>query len=219
MVIASSRSPGPAGMDVVREIAQDYGWKLLASGKQSLRVVRWPRLLEHLSGKLDGHPVLDPVSTWDQARRSLLRSATARALAGALLHHQEACNAVWQDLWSQCCEGGRVPSRSVLPLRCRGCGETAPGGCISVPLSHFVGRAESAPALRHSGQLSSSAWKAIQSDLRGIRVDGVRCPDEPTAALPVLLWWAALDGDSRVLWLWHHRGLCREAAGVGGDAA
>ena len=98
MVIASARSPGPAGMDVVGEIAQDYGWKLVAGGKPSLRVVRWPRLLEHLSGKLDGQPVLVPVSTWDQAKRNLLRSATARALAGALLHHQEACNAVWQDL-------------------------------------------------------------------------------------------------------------------------
>ena len=87
MVIASARSPGPARMDVIGEIAQDYGWKLLAGGKPSLRVVRWPRLLEHLSGKLDGQPVLVPVSTWDQAKRSLLRSATARALAGALLHH------------------------------------------------------------------------------------------------------------------------------------
>ena len=71
--------------------------------------------------------------------------------------------------------------------------------------------------LRHSRQLSSSAWKVIHSDLRGVRVDGLWCPDEPTAALPLLLWWAALDGDSRVLWLWHHRGPCREGAGVVGD--
>ena len=35
---------------------------------------------------------------------------------------------------------------------------------------------------------------------------GVRCPDAPSAALPLLLWWAALERDSRVLWLWHHRG-------------
>ena len=63
MVIASARSPGIAGMDVVGEIARDYGWKLLASGKQSLWVVRWPRLLEHLSGNLNGQPVLVPSST------------------------------------------------------------------------------------------------------------------------------------------------------------
>ena len=31
-------------------------------------------------------------------------------------------------------------------------------------------------ALRHSGQMSSSAWKAIQSDLKSVRVEGVRCP-------------------------------------------
>ena len=45
MVIASARSPGPAGLDVIGEIEQDYGCRLPASGKQSLRVVRWPRLL------------------------------------------------------------------------------------------------------------------------------------------------------------------------------
>ena len=33
MVIASARSPRPAGVGVIGEIAQDYGWKLLASGK------------------------------------------------------------------------------------------------------------------------------------------------------------------------------------------
>ena len=228
MVIPSARSPGPGGLDVLGEIAQGYGWKLLASGEQSLRVVRWPRLLEHLSGKLDGQPVLVPVSTWDQARRSLLPNATARALAGALLHHQEACSAVWQELWSQRCEGGCVPSRSVLPLKCCGCGETAPvwvHQCASVPLCgsgrERAGRGwpKARWALRHSGQLSSSAWKAIPRDLRGVRVDGVRCPREPTAALPLLLLWVALDGDSRVLWLWHHRGRCGEAAGVRGDAA
>ena len=58
MVIASARSPAPAGVDVIGEIAQDYGWKLLASGKQGLWLVRWPRLLERLSGKLDGQPFL-----------------------------------------------------------------------------------------------------------------------------------------------------------------
>ena len=37
-------------------------------------------------------------------------------------------------------------------------------------------------------------------------MEGVRCPDTPSAAVPLLLWWAALEGDSRVLWLWHHGG-------------
>ena len=100
MPLASTRGPGPAGVDLIGEVVQDYGWKLLASGNQSLRVVPWPRLLERLSATSDGSRVLDPVSMWDKARRSLLRSATARALAGALILHWEACSAVWQDLWS-----------------------------------------------------------------------------------------------------------------------
>ena len=61
--------------------------------------------------------------------------------------------------------------------------------------------------------------EAMLRDLRGIRGDGVPCPSELTAAMPLLLWLAALDGDSRVLWLWPHRGPCGEAAGVGGDVA
>ena len=73
-MIASAQSPKPAGVAVIGEIAQDYGWKLLASGKQGLKVVWWPRLLERLSGKLDGQPVLVPVSTWDQSRRSLVKA-------------------------------------------------------------------------------------------------------------------------------------------------
>ena len=73
-------------------------------------------------------------------------------------------------------------------------------------------------AMRHSGQLSSSAWKAIHGDVRSVRVDWKRCPDEPTAALPLLLWWMALDGDSRVLWLWHRRGSGVEALRGRGDA-
>ena len=87
MVITSAQGPGPAGVDLIGEILHDYAWKLLASGKQSLRVVRWPRLLERLSGTSDGRPVLDPVSTRDDARRSLLRTAIARALASAPIHH------------------------------------------------------------------------------------------------------------------------------------
>ena len=50
-------------------------------------------------------------------------------------------------------------------------------------------------------------------------MEGVRCPGAPTAALPLLLWWAALEGDSRVLWLWHHGGHGEGAVGAGGNAA
>ena len=67
--------------------------------------------------------------------------------------------------------------------------------------------------------MTSSAWKAIQGDLRSVRVEGVRCPDAPTAALPLLLWLAALEGDSRVLWLWHPGGHGEGAVGAGGNAA
>ena len=95
-------------------------------GKPSLRALRWPRLLEYLSGGLHGQPLLTPASTCDQAKQSLLSSATARALTGALLRYHEACSDVWQDLWSQRCEGGCVSSPSILPLMCSGCGDTAP---------------------------------------------------------------------------------------------
>ena len=118
-----------------------------------------------------------------------------------------------QHLWSKCREGGCVPSRSVLPLQCSEWGETT---CRE---RAGKGWPKARWALRHSGQLSSSAWKAIHRNLREVRVDGVRCPSELMAALPLLLWWAALDGDSRVLWLWHHQGPCGGAAIVGGDAA
>ena len=37
-----------------------------------------------------GRPNLSPASTCDEARRGLLHCATARALAGALLCHEEA---------------------------------------------------------------------------------------------------------------------------------
>ena len=216
LVIASAQSPSQGGLDIIAEIAQDYGWRVLAGGKPRLRVVRWARLLECHSRGLDAQLVLTPTSTWDQAKESLLSSATARVVAGALLRYHEACNDVWQDLWSQRCGCGCVPSRSMLPLICSRCGDTAPvwvHQCASTPLCgscrERAGRGwpKARWALRHSGQLSWSAWRAIRRDLRGVQVDGVRCPDHPTAALPLLLWWGALDGDSRVLWLWHHIGV------------
>ena len=39
MVIASARGPGLAGVDVIGEIVQDYGWELVTNSAQSLRVV------------------------------------------------------------------------------------------------------------------------------------------------------------------------------------
>ena len=174
LVIASAESPSQAGVDVVVEIAQDYGWRLLAGGKPRLRAVRWPRLLEYLSGGLDGQPVLTSTSTWDYAKQSLRSTATARALASAILRCHKACNDVWQDLWSQRCEGGCIPSRSILPLVWSGCGTTAPvrvHQCASSPLCASCrkragkGWPKATWALRHSGQLSWSVWKAIQLDL------------------------------------------------------
>ena len=72
--------------------------------------------------------------------------------------------------------------------------------------------------MRHSEQMSPSALMAIQGDLKSVRLEGVRCPNAPTAALSLLLWWAALEGDSRVLWLWHHGGNGDGAVGAGGNA-
>ena len=227
LVLASARGPGLDGVDVMGGIVRDYGWELLTHGTRSPKVARWPRLLESLPMMPNGQPILRPVSTWDEARHSLLSCATARALAGALLGLQEACCDVWQDLWSQCCDGSCVPSRSVLPQRCHGCRATASAWvhhCASVPLCgtcrERAGRGwpKARWALRHSGQMSSSTWKAMQGDLKSVRVEGVRCPDAPTAALPLLLWLAALEGDSLVLWLWHHGGNGDGAVGAGGNA-
>ena len=226
LVLASAGGPGRDGVDVIGEVLRDYGWELLTHDTRSPKVARWPRLLESLPMLSDGRPILRPVSTWEDARRSLLSCATARALAGALLGLQEACCDVWHDLWSQCCDGSCVPSRSVLPQRCHGCGETASvwvHQCASAPLCGTCGeRADrgwpkARWALRHSGQMFSSAWRTIQSDLKSVRVEGVRCPDAPSVALPLLLWWAALEGDSRVLWLWHHGGNGDDVVGAGGN--
>ena len=85
LVIASSRSPGQARMDLIGQNVLNYGWKLLAGGKLSLRVVRWSRLLEYLLGKLDRPPVFIPPPPWDHTKPTLRRSATACALAGVLL--------------------------------------------------------------------------------------------------------------------------------------
>ena len=197
MVLASTRGRGLVEVDVIGAIVPDYGWELLTNGARRLGVVQCPRLLESLPMTSSGRPILSPASTPDEARRGLLYCATARALAVAVLRHQEACSDVWQDLWSQCCGDGCVPSRSVLPLQCCGCGEAGPvrvHHCASAPLCGSCRERASRVgpkarwALLHSTQLSSSAWKAIQGDLRSVRVDGVRCPGEPKAALPLLLW-------------------------------
>ena len=227
LVLASARGPGQDGVDVIGEVLRDYGWELLTHGTGSPKVGRWPRLLESLPMMPNGRRILRPVSTWEEARRSLLSCATARALAGALLGLKETCSDVWQDPWSQCCDGSYVPSRSVLPQRCHGCGETASvlvHQCASVPLCGTCrertdrGWPKARWALRHSRQMSSSAWKTIQDDPKSVRVEGVPCPDAPSAALPLLLWWAALEGDSRVLRLWHHGGNGDGVVGARGNA-
>ena len=74
----------------------------------------------------NGQPILRPVSTWEEARRSLLSCATARAPAGALLELQRVCCDVWQDLWSQCC---------VKPVRTPVGIFGSLGVCIYVPAS------------------------------------------------------------------------------------
>ena len=56
-----------------------YGRELLTHGTRSLKVARWPQLLESLPMMPNGQPILRPVSAWDEARRSLLNCATARA--------------------------------------------------------------------------------------------------------------------------------------------
>ena len=137
LVLASARGPEQDGVDVIGEVLRYYGWELLAHGAHSPKVARWPRLLESLPVMPDGRPILRPVSTWEDARRSLLSCATARTLAAALLRLQDACCNVWQNLWSQRCDGSCVPSRSVLPQRCHGCRGTASvkvHQCASVPL-------------------------------------------------------------------------------------
>ena len=227
LVLASARSPEQDGVDVIGEVLRDYGWELLAHGTHSPKVAPSPRLLESLPVMVEGRPILRPVSTWEEARRSLLSCATARTLVGALLGLQDACCDVWQDLWSQCCDGSCVLSRSVLPQRCHGCRETVSvlvHQCASVPLCGTCkecahrGWPKARWALRHSGQMSSSAWKTIQGDLKSVRVEGIRCPGAPSAALPLMLWWAALEGDSQILWLWHHGGKAFGVVGAGGDA-
>ena len=227
LFLASARGPGRGGVDVIGEVLQDYGWELLTHGTRSPKVARWPLLLGSLPMLSDGRPILYPVSTWEDVRRSLLSCATARGLAGALLGLQEACRDEWHDLWSQCCDGSCVLSRSVLPQRCHGCEDTASvqvHQCASTPLCRTCGeRADrgwrkARWALRHSRQMSSSARRTIQSDLKSVRVEEVRCPDAPSAVLPLLLWWAALEGDSRVLWLWHHGGNRDGVVGAGGNA-
>ena len=227
LVLASGRGPGRDGVDVIAEVLRDYGSEPLTHGTRRPKLAQWPRLPESLPMLSHGRPILSPVSTWEEARRSLLGCATARALAAALLGLQEACCDVWHDLWSQCCDGSCVPSRSVLWSDATDAGRQRQflvHQCASAPPCGTCGERANRGwpkarwALRHSGQMSLSAWRTIQSDLKGVRVEGVRCPDAPSAALPLLLWWAALKGDSRVLWLWHHGGNGDGVVGAGCNA-
>ena len=219
LVIAWPQSPSQARVNVVMEVGQGYGCRLLAGGKLRLRAVRWPRLLKYLSQGLDGQSFLAPTSTLDKGKRSLLNSATVvPPLVPWRVHFSAGTRPAMlfgRNLWPQRCEGGCVSSRSILPLVCSGRGTTAPvwlHQCASTlligPCRERAGRGwpKARWALQHSGQLSSSVWKAIMCDLRDVQMDGVRCPDDPNAVLPLLLWWAALDGDSWALWLWQRRG-------------
>ena len=95
LVLASARGPEQHGVDVIGEVLRDYGWELLAHGTNSPKVAQWPQMLESLPVMPDGRPILRPMSTWEDARRSLLSCATARTLAGALLRLQDACCNVW----------------------------------------------------------------------------------------------------------------------------
>ena len=197
LVLASTWGPGLGGPDVIRESVRDCGWELLTHCTRSPKVARWPRLLQSLPVMSSGQPILRLVSTSDEARHSLLSCATARALEGALLCLQGACCDVWQDLWSQCCDDDCVPSRSVLPQQCHGCRETTSvrvHQCASARLCGTCweragrGWTKARRALRHSGQISSNAWKAIQGDLKSVWMEEPRRPDPPTLALPLPLW-------------------------------
>ena len=73
LVLASARGPGLGGVDVIGEIVRDYGWELLMHGTHSPKDARWPRLLESLPVMPNGQPILRPVCTGEEARRSLLQ--------------------------------------------------------------------------------------------------------------------------------------------------
>ena len=195
LVLALVECPTQAEVDILVEVLHDYGWRMLAGGRPQLKTVRWPRLLDCLSGGHSGPPVLAPAAAWDRAPWSLLSSAIVRALVNALHSCHEACSDVRQDLWSQRCEGGCVRSRSVLPLLCSGCGIMAPvwvHRCASFPLCEPCrerasrGWPKARWALRQSGKMSSSACKVIRRDLQEVQVDGVRSPDVPPLYFPCL---------------------------------
>ena len=153
-VLASATGPGLDGVDDIGGIVRDYGWEPVTHGTRSPKVARWPRLLESLRMMPNGQPILRPVSTWEEARHSLLSCATARALARALLGLQEAR--------AMC---GRTCGRSVVMVAAFRCGRcfhiVATGaerrrrlGFIIVPPSHYAGHVGSVPVgggLRRGG--------------------------------------------------------------------
>ena len=154
LVLTSAGGPGRDGVDVIGEVLRDYGWELLTHGTRSPKVARWPRLLESLPMLPDGRPILRPVSTLEDARRSLLSCATARALAGALLGLQEVCCDVWHDLWSQCCDGSCVRHDLCFRSDATGAGRHRRLRFISVPPPLYAGHVESVPiggGLRRGG--------------------------------------------------------------------
>ena len=55
--------------------------------------------------------------------------------------------------------------------------------------------------------------------MRGVQVEGARCPDDPTAALPLLMWWAARTMTHEFCGSCITEELYRGAIGFGGVAA
>ena len=154
LVLASARGPAQDRVDDIGEVMRDYGWELLTHGTHSPKVARWPRLLEGLRMMPNGQPILRPVSTWEEARHSLLSCATARALAGVCSDSRKC--AVMCD---------RTCGRSVVMVAAFFCGlcfrSDATGaerqrrfGFINVPPSHYPGHVGSIPiggGLRRGG--------------------------------------------------------------------
>ena len=94
--------------------------------------------------------------------QSLLNSATTRALMSTLYRCHKACNGVWQDVCSQRYKGG--PPGRYFHLYAADVALRQPCGWQGWPGSRW--------ALRHSRQMSSSAWKVIRRDLQEGQVDG-----------------------------------------------
>ena len=135
LVLASARGPRLDGVDVIGEIMRDYGWELLTHGTRSLKVARWPRLLESLPMMPNGQPM---------ARWQVLCSVSRKRAV----------------MCGRTCDRNVV---MVAAFRCGPCSHsTATGaerrrrfGFINVPPSHYAGRVGNVPVgggLRRGGR-------------------------------------------------------------------